>query len=70
MQSTGTKIMTIGLSILLMSENLNLSNKSYDLYNNYYYQELIIVVSNSCYYMLNESTWGVKKCEANQKQHC
>ena len=21
-------------------------------------------------YMLNKNTWGVKKCEANQKQHC
>ena len=20
--------------------------------------------------MLNKNTWGVKKCEANQKQHC
>ena len=21
-------------------------------------------------YMLNKNTWGVKKCEANQKRHC
>ena len=29
-------------------------------------------ISNVCMYvcMLNKNTWGVKKCGANQKQHC
>ena len=38
--------------------------------NSYRYLGFIYFVGEAVTGMLNKNTWGVKKCEANQKQHC
>ena len=31
---------------------------------------MVTTLAENGNFMLNKSTWGVKKCRANQKQHC